>query len=304
MKNTKILITGSAGLIGSHLYKSLGESFTVIGLDIKPGPTVDFYLDLKDSVLLGNKLKEIAPNIIIHAGAAKSLMECENNKIDSWLSNVNSTLEIVKFAKENNKKVIYISSDVVFDGEEGNYTEDDKPNPINFYGKTKYASEILVSTLGQHAICRTALVIGNINDLDKTRLKEEVTSGTPLNNQSLLPYYILEKLNRGENVKLPNKIISSPTHVELLSVAIYKIISENICGVFHTVGSEPISRFEFASRIAEFFKLEKKLINVDEGEILAIRPKNLSMNFDKTYKILNLSKQDWNIESILNKLKI
>ncbi len=303
MENLNILITGSNGLIGSYLYNFLsGNNFNVVGIDSIVGPTVDLQFDLIDTDGFEKELDIIKPNIIIHTAAVKSLKECEENNDKSWRINVESTSKIVEFFKKHNGKVIYISSDVVFDGKEGAYKESDKPSPINFYGKTKYASEKLIMTLNDYAICRTALVIGDLNNDNRIKLIKEIDSGEPLNNQSLLPYYILEKLSRNEKIKLPNSIISSPTDVRLLGVSILNIIQKNLKGIFHCVGSEAISRYDFAIKVAEHFHEDKKIIDIDDDEILSIRPKNLSMEFSETYNSIGILEKDWDVNSLLNKI--
>lgn len=302
MNNTKIFITGSAGLIGSSLYTVLKQTdFVVYGVDSAEGISVDCVLDVSLKAQLKQKLNEFNPQIIIHAAAIKSLTNCEDDKLRSWDVNVESTAEIVQYAKIHDVKIVYISSDVVFDGKVGNYKEIDQPNPINWYGTTKYHSELLIREIPNSVICRTALVLGNLRDGDKKQLVIELESDV-LNNQSLLPYFVLDRLKNGQKVMLPNQIISSPTHIDLLKTAVIELIKKNLKGIYHCTGSEPVSRYDFAIKIAEFFNLDKTLIEVDESNILAIRPKNLSMNVKNTYEEIGLKISDWNIENLINKL--
>lgn len=302
MNNTKIFITGSAGLIGSSLYTVLKQTdFVVYGIDSVEGISVDCVLDASLKTQLRQKLDEFNPQIIIHAAAIKSLVGCEDDKLRSWNVNVESTSEIVQYAKIHDVKIIYISSDVVFDGKIGNYKECDLPNPINWYGTTKYHSELLIREIPNSVICRTALVLGNLRENDKKQLGIELESDV-LNNQSLLPYFVLDKLKKGQRVMLPNQIISSPTHIDLLKTTVVEIIKKNLKGIYHCTGSEPVSRYDFAIKIARVFNLSEDLIGINESNILAIRPKNLSMNVKKTYEEIGLKISDWNIESLINKL--
>lgn len=298
----KILITGSSGLIGEDIYKKLKSSKNeLIGIDIIKSETTQEVIDISNRKDLGNLLIKIKPNIIVHAGAIKSLQECEKDKVKSWNINVESTAEIVQYAKKNICKVIYISSDVIFDGTKGDYDIDDLPNPINWYGTTKYHSELLISELENYAICRTALVLSKLNTNLKKQLDIEVNNEI-LNNQSVLPHYIYYRLQDNKKVLLPRDIISSPTDKELISNSISKIIDNNLFGIFNTVGSESISRFDFALKIAEKFGFDKNLILPDNSKILEIRPKNLSMQHTESYKKLGLYSKDWDVESVLNKI--
>lgn len=203
--------------------------------------------------------------------------------------------------KKTNLKIIYISSDVVFDGVSGNYKENDLPNPINWYGTTKYHSELLIKQIPDHAICRTALVIGNFRKADENMLNTEIRKNN-LSVQSLFPYFLIKKMLKNKVAKFSDKTISSPTHVDLLLISIYKIIKMNLKGVFHIVGSESVSRYDFAVKIADYLKLDKKLIKKDSHIDYILRPKNLKMNVDYTYKQMKLKKKDWDIENLIKRI--
>ncbi|HBD92842.1 MAG TPA: hypothetical protein DC057_01570 [Spirochaetia bacterium] len=301
-KTKKIFITGSAGLIGSSFYVDLKKKgFLVYGIDCLESSTIDSILDISNRKNLKVKLHEINPDIIIHVAAIKGLCDCENNRLRAWDVNVGSTAEIVQYAHINNTKIIYISSDVVFDGKLGDYKETDLPNPINWYGTIKYHSELLVNEVTNSAICRTALVVGKLREKDKDQLNIELKSKT-LDNQSLLPYFIIGKLKQKERLNLSSETVSSPTDVDLLVLAVAKIIDKDFSGIFHCTGSESISRFDFALRIAEKFNLDKLLIQKDLSSDLSIRPKNLNMNIKDTYSKLELIPSDWDIEKLIIKI--
>lgn len=297
-----ILITGSAGLIGSSLYVYLkSNGFFVVGVDVNNSKFVDIVLDISNKIKFNQALVKISPNIIIHTAAMKGLVECEANKIKAWNINVGSTEVIVQFAKNNDLKVVYISSDVVFDGVNGNYKESDLPNPINWYGTTKHHSELLIKQISNYAICRTALVIAGLRKEDKNTLNSEIKKNY-LSVQSLFPYFLINKILKNKLVKFSDKTISSPTHIDLLLISIYKIIEMDTKGVLHIMGSESISRYNFAIKIAGYLKLDKKLIKKNLHSDYVLRPKNLAMNVDYTYKKINLEKKDWNVDSLIKKI--
>lgn len=244
----------------------------MVGIDINNSYSVDIVLDISNKIQFNKVLVKISPNVVIHTAAMKGLDECETNKMKAWNINVGSTEVIVQYAKKANLKIIYISSDVIFDGVSGNYKENDLPNPINWYGTTKYYSELLIKQIPDHAICRTALVIGNFRKVDENMLNTEIRKNN-LSVQSLFPYFLIKKMLKNKVVKFSDKTISSPTHVDLLLISIYKIIKMNLKGVFHTVGSESVSRYDFAVKIADYLKLDKKLIKKDSHIDYILRPK-------------------------------
>jgi dTDP-4-dehydrorhamnose reductase len=297
----RILITGSAGFIGSSLFNALIAKYDVAGFDIVRSETTSKICDVGNDEALSADLLEFRPEVIIHTAAIKGLKACEARKISSWKNNVDSTRAIVRYAYEKNAKIIYISSDVVFDGHDGNYLESDLPNPINWYGTTKFYSELLVRQLTNFAICRTALVFGNLPEFCIPVLKQEVQNSV-LENQTLFPHYVLAMLHRGHSVYMPSDVISSPTHIEILVKAVEKIVDGDIRGIFHTCGPDAISRFALAQKIASQYGFDEKQIIEDNTKVFRMRPKNLSMNVDLTYKIFGLHLEDWRIDRAIKKI--
>jgi len=298
----KILITGSSGYIGSRLYKSLSELYDIIGLDNRESNFSDVISDVSNSEDFSTTLLKTKPKIIIHTAAIKDLFGCQKRKYKSWKVNVESTLTLMKYAKRNNSKLILISSDMVFNGKRGNYKETDQPDPINWYGMTKYLSELLLKETVSFSICRTALVLGDLDKHYASILDKEINFGI-IKNQTLLPYYIYRRLTNNQKVRLPDNIISSPTHIDLITESITRIIENSLVGTFHIAGPEALSRYDFAVELAEYFNLNKKLVIKDKSKTINLRPKNLSMNVTKTYSILGLESKDWKIEKIFNEIK-
>lgn len=301
----KILITGANGFVGNSLLKSFKrEGFLVVGLDLsnKNGKDINI-CNVADSDSLIKELESFQPDIIIHCAAIKNLPECEENKELSFRCNVLSTEYIVQYAKQNRTKLIYISSDVVFDGKEGNYSTSSPVRPINWYGKTKCFSELLVQQLENFAICRTALIIGNLNKFYKQILNSELNNEV-LINQTVLPQYIYNKLFNDKTVTLQDEIISNPTPIELLIKFIFQIIKEDRVGIFNTAGPNSVSRYEFGRIIATNFKLNSNLILKDSRKISPLRPKNISLETKQTFSILGINPEDWQLEDYLSNTKL
>lgn len=296
----KILITGSTGFIGSRISAALKKEgrHDIIGIDTREEPT--YKIDVSDYATFSKFLKETKPDAIVHCAAIKDLESCEENKEVAFKTNVLSTETIVNYTLENSPKckVIYISSDVVFDGESGNYKINSRTNPINWYGKTKAFSEILLRNLKSFAIYRTSLVIGPLDTQYKALLQKELDSDK-LQNQTLLPHYIYNRLKNNREIYLPKDVISNPTPIDLITYAIKKSLTNFKPGVFHLAGPEQFSRFNFATRIADYFSLDKDLIIPDKRGISNIRPLNISLDVDETFEILEIDKTNWSFEEYI-----
>jgi dTDP-4-dehydrorhamnose reductase len=298
MSIKRILVTGASGFVGSSLMRHLtGLGYEVMGIDTTyKGQIVacDVSNESEFSLLLGR----IKPDIIVHCAARKNLPDCEENKAAAFATNSLSTETIAAYAKEAHAKVIYLSSDVVFDGQQGNYVPTDSMRPINWYGKTKTFSEIILRTVDNVAICRTALVIGELNDeyqeLLNTELKNDV-----LINQTLLPQYVYRRLRDSKTVRLPATIISNPTPVELLCEIISRIIEQDARGVFHATGPDALSRRDTGLLIAKIFDFDEQLVIEDDANISSLRPCDISMNSSETFKQLAIDPTAWQLSNYL-----
>ncbi len=148
----KLLITGASGLYGSKLAKlAIQKNIEVYSCDVQElnvcGNFVKF--DVSNKELVDEAFKKVKPDVVVHAATLTDVDKCELNKELAWKVNVEGTKNIVEAAKNSGSFVIYISTDYVFNGEKGNYTESDEPAPINYYGLTKLKAEELVKTLGE-----------------------------------------------------------------------------------------------------------------------------------------------------------
>ncbi len=181
----RILVTGSSGMLWQALCAKLADRHEVIGIDIKEVAgcklqVADFFqLDITDRNLIIQKIEEVAPDIIIHCAAYTDVDGCELNPEKAQELNVAATATIAEGCKLTSSYMIYISTDFVFDGKKKSpYTEKDKPNPINVYGKTKLEGENAVKdALDKYLIIRTSWLFGkggkNFVDIILSRAKKE-----------------------------------------------------------------------------------------------------------------------------------
>jgi len=161
---TKILVTGSAGLIGIQVVKDLvGEGYDVYSCynKMKPKFGIPIQLDLLKEDKIMEIFHTIKPDIVIHLAAMTDVEKCEIQREQSALINTNSTKILVRESKKLKAFFVYVSTDYIFDGEKGLRNENDIPNPLNFYGKTKLDGEIIVKNLiSKYAIIRTSTPFG------------------------------------------------------------------------------------------------------------------------------------------------
>jgi dTDP-4-dehydrorhamnose reductase len=250
----KILITGANGLLGQHLIGQLldkdynilatskGESrlpFTESNkyryheLDITDGPHVNLFVNRE------------RPDIIIHAAAMTQVDKCELNKVDCWNVNVTATRFLVDAAKEINCRFIYISTDFVFDGLHGPYTEDAQPNPVNYYGSSKWGAEKAVEESGlSWAIVRTVLVTGN--SLNGTRYN--------------IVTWVKEKLENGERVRMVDDQYRTPTFIDDLVQGVVLVLEKNAEGIFHISGKDSLTPYAIAIETARLHQLDESLV--------------------------------------------
>jgi dTDP-4-dehydrorhamnose reductase len=272
--NNKVLITGSGGFVGSNLYCLLkGSGYNTVGIDISKKGSVDRVIDIKNRLELFKILDEFRPEVIIHTAALSNVEKCETEKELALENNVVPTKLLAEWSAANEALMIFFSSDYVYDGGQGNFTEKDAPHPLQYYGWTKLEGEKIVSLLKKHIILRSTVIYG----------------WDPEGMNFFMQLY-RNQMNKKE-MKVPLDQISNPTYVIDLCELILKIIKTPDCyGVYVATGPESLSRYEFSCRICEFMGWEKNFIKPVETKNLgqaALRPLNNSTSSQKAINNFN-----------------
>ncbi|MDP8229254.1 MAG: SDR family oxidoreductase [Candidatus Electryoneaceae bacterium] len=265
----KIFITGSNGLLGRKLIEVLDSSYNLIGCDLNSEPTDVGHsylsLDLTDRRGTIDTIRDIGPDLIIHTAAMTNVDRCELEKEKCWRNNVTATENIVLGADKVNAKVVFLSTDYVFDGREGPYSEDDRPDPISYYGRSKLAAEnLLRGSRLDWAIIRTIVLYGH-------------------GSNNFLPWLVGE-LKAERPVRIVNDQWSNMTFVDDLAVGIDKVISRDFTGILNISGDEFMDRYQFACMIALSFGLDTDLItSVTTSQLhqSAPRPLKSGLKIDK-----------------------
>ena len=257
----KVAIIGANGQLGSDLVKVFGE-------DAIPLTHKDLDVTNIDSL---DVLKELCPDVIINTAAYHRTDECEENPEKTFLVNSVGARNVAIIAKETNAINIYISTDYVFDGEKGKpYSEKDVPNPINAYGVSKYAGELLTRYIHRkHYIIRVASLFGVAGASGKGGNFVET---------------MIRLAKAGREIRVVNDIFMSPTYTKDAATAIKAIIENKLpYGVYHVTNKGFCSWYEFSKAIFEITGIEAKLIPITSKEFptKARRPKFSALSTEK-----------------------
>ena len=278
----KVLVTGANGLLGQELIGLLlQKNYDVIGASkgpcrFQPDSENNFIyrdLDITDGLATHQILNEYRPDVIIHAAAMTQVDECELNKVVCYNINVTATRFLIEAAKEINARLVYISTDFIFDGLTGPYKEDDEPKPLNYYGSTKLSAETEITESGLHwSIVRTVLVIGNAKST-----------------RSNIISWVRDKLTKGEKIKVVDDQFRTPTFTEDLAKGIVLVVEKKATGIYHISGKDLLTPYEIALRTAAHFRLDNSLIekaDVTSFSQPAVRPPRTGFYIDKARKDL------------------
>lgn len=289
----RVLITGGSGLLGAALieqYKNDNRVYATF-LHNKPKDSVAIHLDLLNIESIAKIIKEISPDLIIHTAAAKDITWCQHNEKIAHAINVIGTRYLVKAARSNNAKIIYISTDAVFDGIKGFYTESDQAIPVNTYGKTKLDGEIECLQYEESLIIRSSFY-GFSNYRDK---------------ESFIPVSV-RRLAKGETVYAASDRVSNPLEVTLLSKIICEI-GDNINGLLHLGCRDHMNNFEIGKEIATVFGYNTSLIK--ETKFADVKnesdlgyPLNTSLNIDKASKFVSIPDVSESLTTLKNRFQI
>jgi dTDP-4-dehydrorhamnose reductase len=249
----RVLITGANGFLGWYLCQQLMEkNYEVIAtgkgegrLPFLEGKDFTYLpMDFTDPFAVHDVFEKSCPHIVIHAGAMSKPDECELSQWEAFRTNVEGTVTLLNNAEEQQSFFVFLSTDFIFDGKQGMYREEDMPNPVNYYGKTKWEAEQAVQEYPHEwAIVRTVLVYG----------KSHGGRGNLLT-------VVKEKLEKKESYQVFNDQQRTPTYVEDLAAGIVAIIEKKARGVYHISGEERLTPYEMACQTADRLGLDRSLL--------------------------------------------
>lgn len=266
---SRVLITGISGNLGWTLARVLACDFQIFGTffidEVKIDRVECIQFDLRQIRLISPLVSEINPDVVIHLAAITDPDLCERNPEDAFVVNRDATAEIAAASERIGARLIFASTDLVFDGRKGNYTEKDSPNPLSIYGHSKLEAERFVFSISKDAlVLRSSLIYG---------------LGSP-NRRSFFKS-MLENLSHGKPVRVFKDQWRNPILVDDLANAILVAIEKGIKGLYHIGGPDTVSRYEFALSVCEQFGYQKNLllpIAMDDCPLIAKRPRNSTLD--------------------------
>lgn len=274
----KLLIIGASGLIGGALYnEALQRDYPTIGTYLNY-PTEGLYkLDYGNRSEINKLLDDHLIKVILCPGGKTDVDWIEQNPKEAWNLNVGKLNTLFEIASERQIPLAFFSSDYIFDGKNGPYTEDDMPNPLNLYGSHKYIAETMLKTFmpKKYFIFRTTSVFG--------QEKQEKN----------FVYTVVKNLSLKKELRLPYDLFCTPTYVLDIARFALTIIEKNEYGTYNLSGYEYITRVDFAKNIAKSFKLNESLIipvQFSSTNYIAARPLKAGLKNDKA---TNTTRLQW-----------
>lgn len=269
----KVLVTGASGFLGTKVMKLLRKNFSLVGVCKErkvPGLHSLNIANKKNVVALLQKEK---PDVVLHIAAMTDVDKCEVEKEEAWQVNVAGTKNVLEGCKAVEAKMVYISTDFVFDGKKGDYKETDKPNPMNYYGKTKLEAEKLVQASGVSWLIGRVQVLYGYNE---GRTERSFVA------------WLYQSLKEGKETFVVDDQICTPTLIDDAAVALKILIQKKREGVYHISTADKIIRYAMALQLAKAFGFDTGLIHpISSGELAkkigqkAQRPMDTSYNTEK-----------------------
>ena len=245
----KVLITGSNGLLGQKLLHKLrvDEEINLVAISRgknrvseKNGYTY-FDLDITDNDEVQRVIVEQMPDVVINTAAMTNVDMCEDKKDACDALNVNAVQYLADACQEINAHLIHISTDFIFDGEDGPYTEEDTPNPLSYYGLSKLKSEqLLQAHMVKWTILRTIVVFG---------------TGERLSKENIV-LWAKGALEKGDSLNIIDDQFRAPTLAEDLADACILALKKKAYGIFNVSGKDIMSIYEMVERIRKYYGLD------------------------------------------------
>jgi dTDP-4-dehydrorhamnose reductase len=270
------MITGASGLLGSNLvleWLSRGWSpIALYGRHPVSFAVPSFAIDLRDTKRTAELVQSRKPTWIVHAAAATNLDWCEDHRAECFELNVDASRNLADAAKACGARFVFISTDSVFDGSLGNYKESDPVSPVNVYARSKVLAEAAVAeALPESLIVRTNIYGWNLQD------------------KSSLAEWMLKQFESATRFSGFDDVVYSPILVNDLADCLAELMLRNLHGIFHAVGSESCTKFEFAEHLADTFGQDRHLVersHIERAPLRAPRPRNTSLAITKLRQAL------------------
>jgi dTDP-4-dehydrorhamnose reductase len=271
VRKRRILITGASGLLGLNTALEASSHHRVFGqvnshpLDTEAFETIQ--ADLLAPGAVQRLLEQTQPDWVIHCAALANIDACEKDPQQAQQLNSEIPRKLARHVARSGARLLHVSTDAVFDGERGQYIETDVPNPLSVYARTKLAGELAVAEENPQAI------IARVN-----------LFGWSLSGKRSLAEFFYNNLSNGRTCMGFTDVYFCPMLATDLGSLFLKMLDAELSGLYHAVGSECISKYEFGRNLARVFGFDEKLViptSVYDSGLLAARSPNLTLSTEK-----------------------
>ncbi len=272
----RLLITGGSGLLGLNWACSVRDRFDAVLAthrhSVQLAGTRCVSLELESPAVLMRQIRELAPRLIVHTAGMTSVEQCERFPLDAERANVTLAQHVAVAARELGIKLVHVSTDHLFAGDRAQASEEDEPQPLNVYARTKLQAERLVREVDPAAlIVRTNFF------------------GWGHAHRQSFSDWIVNSLRAGKNITMFDDVFFSPILADTLALTTHDIVAKDGRGVYNVVGETRVSKFDFANQIADCFGLSKALITrgrISDSSLSVTRPRDMSLDNAKVRNLL------------------
>jgi dTDP-4-dehydrorhamnose reductase len=277
----RILVTGCNGLLGQKLIELISskpEHYLIATAKSELIPTLsrgEFHaLDITSQSHVEKIISKLKPDVVINTAAMTQVDQCETEREKCWQANVEAVRFLVEACQKSKVHLIHVSTDFIFDGSRGPLDENEKPNPISYYGESKLAGEMEVQKGNiDWAILRTVLVYGVTKDMSRSNIV----------------LWVKKSLEEGKTINVVNDQWRTATLAEDLAAGCFLAAIKKAKGIFNVSGEQMMTPYDIAIATADFFKLNKSLIQQTDSTKFtqpAKRPPKTGFIIDKAKREL------------------
>ncbi|MFN2150934.1 MAG: SDR family oxidoreductase [Anaerolineales bacterium] len=274
----RILITGASGLLGLNTALEAADRHMVFGQvnsnAIQSDAFTVLQADLLEPGAIERLLDQTQPDWVIHCAALAILEACENDPELARELNTEVPRKLAEQCRQGGARFLHVSTDAVFDGQTGGYTEQDLPNPLGIYAQTKYQAELAVAEADSEAL------IARVN-----------LFGWSLKGRRSLAEFFFNNLSAGNPVMGFTDVYFCPLLVNDIAHIFFQMLEKELTGLYHVLSSECLTKYDFGLRIAHRFGLDSELIapkSVLDSSLTAARSPNLTLKVDKLIHALGI----------------
>jgi dTDP-4-dehydrorhamnose reductase len=292
-KDSRVLITGCGGMLGEAVYREFADKCNVLATDIDLNEDWLSLLDVRNKEDVVEAVRNFNPGYIIHLAALTDMEYCEKNVEDAYKTNSEAVVFLSREAYKRDIPFLYISTAGIFDGEKQTYHEDDIPNPLSVYGRSKYFGELAALSVPKSIVIRAGWMMGGGPKKDKKFINK-----------------MIKQINAGktELFALTDKY-GVPCYTYDLARSIYYVLDNEKFGLYHGACDGEASRHDVAEDMLRIFGLEGKIAlkKVDSDyfkeEYFAPRPLSEILVNNRLKQLDSGLTRDWKVclEEYLNK---